>query len=408
MSYALIGGALALALLLATPAAATQYSLDFTDESGLMAFLEGTRNVAPWGISYVVSHDLATNGAQIHANGYKIKTYITGGIAENFQGYPNAKYVAYIQNVISSMVKPIGDATGADTLLVNELNVAPGEASLNTPASIAYNVAGLNLARKFIRSINPSVKFGLSLAGSYQGAQSCLLMLQAGLDIDVCQGESYLQSGEGATNPFVSTGLAAQFPNVETGLLVYGSWVPLCNHGGAPADNWIQDQRARADGPDYIGVWNPNNDTRYFGPQMDAQVIQTTNIMALTGQKPFCSLPFSLAPKADKITHAPPGLTIAVNDVYEQLPGAPNAGLSRCEYLVQSGANAGIGGPGDTSITVTRPWSARTCNAPLTVTIGPGADCRDAGSDTCQVFLRAWTADGLPGNASYVTVSVSY
>ena len=141
---------------------------------------------------------------------------------------------------------------------------------------------------------------------------------------------------------------------------------------------------------------------------MDAQVIQTTIIMALTGQKPFCSLPFSLAPKADKITHAPPSLAIGVNDVYEQLPGAPNAGLSRCEYLVQSGANAGIGGPGDTSITVTRPWSARTCNAPLTVTIGPGADCRDAGSDTCQVFLRAWTADGLPGNASYVTVSVSY
>ena len=193
---------LALALLAAPSARATQYSLDVTDESGLMAFLAGTRNVAPWGISYVVSHDLATNGAQIHANGYKIKTYITGGIAENFQGYPNAKYVAYIQSVISSMVKPIGDATGADTLLVNELNVAPGEASLNTPASIAYNVAGLNLARKFIRSINPSVKFGLSLAGSYQGAQSCLLMLQAGLDIDVCQGESYLQSGEGATNPF--------------------------------------------------------------------------------------------------------------------------------------------------------------------------------------------------------------
>ena len=136
--------AFALALLLATPAAATQYSLDFTDESGLMAFLAGTPNVAPWGISYVVSHDLANNGAQIHANGYKIKTYITGGIAENFQGYPNAKYVAYIQSVISSMVKPIGDATGADTLLVNELNVAPGEASLNTPASIAYNVAGLN------------------------------------------------------------------------------------------------------------------------------------------------------------------------------------------------------------------------------------------------------------------------
>jgi hypothetical protein len=55
-----------------------------------------------------------------------------------------------------------------------------------------------------------------------------------------------------------------------------------------------------------------------------------------------------------------------------------NSGLDVCNWSILSSGE------------FTRPWELRTCNAPQSVTVGPTANCRHEGVDTCVVQAGAW------------------
>ncbi|MFY9656591.1 MAG: hypothetical protein WAK01_08395, partial [Methylocystis sp.] len=374
-----------------------QYTFDFTDDSAVTAFLKGGH--AP-GVAYVMPIKVAEMGPAIKAKGYKVQEGIGGYAAEwvqgSMRGQPNAKAPAVMYSLIDTLVK-----SGVTMIVVNEINAAPGEKSWFTPRSIAYNVRGINLIYDYIHKHYPGVEFGLT-NGDGQGVGLHVALLEAGMKEDFAQIEYYYLALQPA-NPFVTGGLVQKFPNVKTAIFVY-STTSMCGNGGV---NWLDPKQL-----DYISFWNLNNDGRFIGPWFDDDYLKNAKTFAATGKKSFCALPMSRVSSPVNWDTQTKSFTVTFQDNYMPQAFADPATfaastLASCEYQVLSGANA-IHGPSDPSVKVTQPWTPRTCNSQINITVGPTGLCRDKGANTCLVYARAHTKTGETGNTSYEEFSIKY
>jgi hypothetical protein len=372
------------------PSHTAQFTLDFTDDSALTAFLQKSK---PSNLNSVIPINFSAMGPLIKAKGYKAQEFLGGYAAQWAQDYLAGKGIVpgmlgAIKNVIDKEV-----AAGVSIILVNEIFWAPGETDWFTPTSIAYNVKGINILYDYIHAKYPGVLFGLSM-GDGQGVNLHMALLKAGLKEDIAQLEIYnlLVSGN---NPFVISGLTSLFPNVKTSVLLYNT-VTLCGGWGT---NWIDPAQI-----DYISFWNVNGDGKYIGPMIDVSWQQNAVTFAATGGKPFCELPTSYS-KAGTFNVQNTTFSVPIIDFYFIL--SPPSSIASCEYAVMSGANA-VMGPSDPSVRTTVPWTPRTCNGSVSISVGPTGNCRDKGRNTCLVLSRARTSNDEIGNTTYLKYSISY
>jgi hypothetical protein len=388
--------ALAVPLLAATPAAATQYNIDITDDKALPQFLVTNSN--PFGLAAITSINYATNGSILAAAGYTPEEAIGGYIAEWLQGYPDPREAQNIYNIIDAYA-----AAGIKRIWINEINPKPGESNIYTPASLAYNAAGVTLAYNYIHSKYPGVTLGLSYPATGDQFKQ---LLDAGMPLDFVQTENFYGSLSGPNemvNPFAN--LKAAYPNVQVGVSIYGTMSPLCSSAG---HNWMLQGSL-----DFIEYWNANGKYGYGGPNRDPIAVQNMQMLASGGVQNFitnvCLKSFS-APTHASWTWAvqTANFVVPTQDVFWAAWGQkPTSTLGTCEYLVQSGAGS-IYGPSDPNLVITQPWTPRPCNGNVTVTVGAGQMCRDVGTATCQLWLRARDSNGVIGNPTYQLYSISY
>ena len=335
-----------------------------------------------------------TQGAAVLSKGYKIMEGLGGYTAQwaqnnTLRSCSNGANPGAVVGTPLAQQQFIDKAVAAGTtyFYVDEPWEAPCDptGSATSAMSIAYNVAGFNLVYNYIHSKYPGVMFGLSI-GDDGGAPLHLKMLQAGLHEDFASEEDFNSCCTSA-NPFGA--MKSQFPNVKQMVLAWNTQT-LCQ---ANNNNYIT-----PGGLDIIGFWNVDNYGSFAGPLFDANWLQNALTFASTGQKSFCTLPVSYVYAGSRTwSTQTANFTVPVTDTFYQTPTPYTIGV--CDWMVMSGPNA-VNGPSDLSVKITLPWTRRTCNSSVTVTVGAGGYCRDIGTKTCLVFTRASTTTGVAGNVS--------
>ncbi len=261
------------------PSRVAQFTFDFTDDSAVAAFLQGNKQP---NVNYVIPINYQALGPVIKAKGYKVQEALAGYAAQWVQGYV-AGYgplPAATQNIYAVIDRQV--ASGVTMIWIGEIYTAPGDNDWFSPTSIAYNVRGVNMLYDYIHTKHPGVLFGLSM-GDGQGPALHLALLKAGMKEDFAQLELY-ELGINGPSLFLTSGLTAQFPNVKTAVLAYGT-VTLCSDYGK---NWLDPTQI-----DYISYWDVNNNGNFMGPWLDASWQQNALTFAATGERPFCELPNS-------------------------------------------------------------------------------------------------------------------
>jgi hypothetical protein len=79
-------------------------------------------------------------------------------------------------------------------------------------------------------------------------------------------------------------------------------------------------------------------------------------------------------------------VSITDEDSIGTAPDTAASGLDVCKYRVYS------------NDILTKDWTVRDCNLPLTITVGPGMDCQDEGEDICKVQI---SAEDIAGNNNW-------
>ena len=378
----------------------TSFDFWWYSDSALATFLNSSHP----GVNIITPSGLPdSNASTITSKGYTLMGGLGGYAAQWAQGYPSSSDVAAIEGNIDKIA-----AEGGKMIFVNEPYPAPNDPAdtATSPMSIAYNVKGFNILYSYMQSKHPGMKFGLVI-GDDGGAPLHLAMLTAGLHEDFSAIEYYNACCAGSTNPFTAQKTA--FPNVLTMFLVYNTET-LCQTNTAQTTTWLPTNSV-----DIWGFWDLDNYGGWIGPFMDASWRQNASTFASTGSvTSFCQLPVSaVAINQWTWNTQTANFTISIGDGYywrtttlNPLMNTSNA-ITSCDYQVMSGANA-INGPNDPSVTVTLPWTQRTCNGNLTITVGTNGNCNLIGAKTCLVFTRAHTASGAVGNVTYQEYSIDY
>jgi hypothetical protein len=349
-------------------------------------------------------HTPDRNAPGLVAAGYQVMEGLGGYAAQWAQNYSGSNGCAGL----GSLAEIEGDidaiyANGARWVFVDEPCPAPGETSVTSSKSIAYNTAGFNIIYNYIHRKYPDMKFGLTF-GDNGGAPTHLLMLKAGLHEDFASEEEYYANG---VRPNVSPfgNLKQQYPNVLTMGLFYSSWT-LCQNDGAyivPGGFF-----------DIIAGWDINNSGLGIGPAFDGDWLKNMVTFASTGQKPFCNLPFTNVQPTDNNVRSK-DFQVQFND-YMLVPNYDPSTIQQCEWQVMSGANA-INGPSDPTVVVTQPWTSRPCfnsSYSVTITVGAGKMCRDEDTSsaarklTCMVWSRARNQNGVIGDTYYTSYWIQY
>jgi hypothetical protein len=380
---------------LPTQSTATQFNLWMYSDSVLASFL---RTSHP-GVAIITPGNFPDSLAPaIKAAKYAVMEGIGGYSAAWAQGQDahtgasNPALIGAVQGYIDAAAK-----NGATYIYVDEPWGAPGESTAKSAKSIAYDVKGYNILYNYIHYKWPGVQFGLTI-GDDGGAPLHLAMLKAGLYEDFASEEEY-NSCCTKQNPFIVDGQKAQFPNVKTMGLLYGTQ-SLCQSNG------VYPGAAAKSGFDIIAFWNVDNYGGFIGPFLDANWLQNAETYAQTGNTSFCTIPMSrVNPNFWTDDTQTKNFTVGVQDKYWQEPSPYK--IASCDYQVLSGAKA-INGPSDPSVTVTLGWTPRACNGNITITVGAGGNCRTIGSETCLVFTRSKTTTGVYGNVTYQEYSIQY
>ncbi len=319
-----------------------------------------------------------TQGSAIIKAGYKVFEGLGGYTAQWAQNNTltscsNGTDPGAVIGPLSALERFIDNAVaaGATYFYVDEPWSAPCDPAntAKSPFSVAYNVAGFNIVYNYIHTKYPGVMFGLTI-GDDGSAPLHLTMLQAGLKEDFASEEDYNSCCTSA-NPFGN--MKALFPNVKQMVLAYNTQT-LCQ---ANNNNYIT-----PGGLDIIAFWDIHNYGSFMGPLLDANWLQNAETFASTGQKSFCTLPVSYVYNRTWSTQTA-DFAVTVWDTFYQTPTPYTIGS--CDWMVMSGLNA-VNGPGDPSVKVTLPWTARTCNSSVTVTVGAsgyGDDRAEAGEAAC-------------------------
>ena len=375
-----------------TPAS-TLYNMWFWSDVAADAFA-ATR---PPGVNIITSSGSSATPA-ILSNGIQAMAGIGGYAAWYAQGTNTNGLVGACPSCVTAIESGIDAkvAAGATWIYVDEPWPAPTDPGWSTwnQISIAYNVVGFNILWNYIHTNYPGVKFGLTV-GDGSGAQLHLAMLRyaktagpggTNLPFEDFASEEEYNSCCHTTNPFTTQ--KAEFPNVLTMGLFYGT-ESLCQDNGNylgnnPTNHWF----------DIISTWDNDLYGNWIGPLMDlSQQAGIEYMAANNGSTAFCKLPWAWVD--------PSSWTWAVqtaNFTFQPDDGPGVAGpyildTTSCEYKVVSGPNA-INGLGDPGNVITQDWTPRTCNAPITVTVGVRQNCRDStaadgsGNPTCLTLIR--------------------
>ena len=73
-----------------------------------------------------------------------------------------------------------------------------------------------------------------------------------------------------------------------------------------------------------------------------------------------------------------------------------DSGLDKCYYQVKS------------NDVITKDWTERTCSSPITLTVGPGQDCRDQGDKKCRILVKATDVAGSTGTTKWREFSIDW
>ena len=296
-------------------------------------------------------------------------------------------------------------ADGATWIYIDEPGPAPPAVdpsqNLESVASMAFNVKAYNQIYNYIHAKYPKIKFGISEGlGAINYFHYDYLM--AGGHEDFASYEMY-NSCCNAQNPFIVEGTKAAFPHVLEMGLFYGT-ESLCQGGG----RWPGP--ASTSGLDIIAGWDVDLYGGWIGPLMDRSFLPNLVTYASTETpQSFCQAPTSWVSPGDWTWATKTGkFTVAVNDFYFESGGS--RGIKTCQYAVMAGSGA-INGQSDHSMVTTVPWTNRTCNGNLTITVGSSGNCNVnySGSKaypTCLVFTRALDQNGVPGNTTYQEYAV--
>jgi hypothetical protein len=243
-----------------------------------------------------------------------------------------------------------------------------------TDRGVKFIVAAMNKTGDYFRFRLPGGKFGICV-GDGGGVPFHIMALRAGLREDFACLEEY---GGAHYHPFDA--LKKEFPAVETMLLVYNTRA-LCSGNEITAfDTW--------------GFWNLDSYQGWIpGPRGDADWFENAKRFA-RGDTGFCMKPVSqiTAP----LTHDTQTRDFSITPLDTNMTRPSAFTLGKCEYKVVSNDHETVS------------WHGRDCNKPFLVTVGPGQDCRDNGTTTCFVYVRAWTSKNELGDAQYEKFSIAY
>jgi hypothetical protein len=264
-------------------------------------------------------------------------------------------------------------------------------------------VKGFNILYNYIHSINPNAKFGLTwgcCGGDVSGTKNQHLdYLKAGLHEDFASYEFYNAC---CADDTVFKAIYAAYPNVLTMVLFYATESVCESNGGS--NFWVAPNK----NVNIFAFWDVDNYGGWIGPEMDASFMQNADTFAATGSvASFCKAPVAWTTAWTWATQTKTFAVPIKDQFWSGWGGSYQIDSTRCQYQVMSGAKA-VNGPTDPSVKVTLPWTNRTCNANITVTVGLSGNCNVNGNNTCLVFTRNFTTTGLAGDVTYQEYSIDY
>ena len=272
----------------------------------------------------------------------------------------------------------VGLCSGSGWLYIDEPCLKDGDyaTGLSDNCSIPYNAVGMSIILNYIRNVKHyNINVGYT-EGAYVRLYKTWLELftytkqNRLLTMDFAQEEEYdTWQDQTNTNPWAA--FHAAFPNVLRSTLFY-SVASFCSaHYANFTNNTI----------DMIGFWNVDNWGISSGPMVDPNQLAAAESLGATGSKSAtCSQTWSEITNADWTIRWRGDHAFNVSD--GPYPGwtSPYV-VASCEYQVWSGLG-GVNGWTDPSMVQTWPptagqWASRLCNGAISITVGPGQNCRD-------------------------------
>jgi len=348
---------------------------------------------------------------KVLANGYQISGGLGGYVFMQAQnnsvvcpaGSPGGSFhgaFTDLKKTIDTMA-----ANGVKYVVVNEPFDAPcvnddvGYDPIG-PTTTAYNVKGSNIIYDYIHTAHPGMRYGIVSANP----NTNLVYLQNGLLTDIAYDELYIETCCGDTSEWIP--LKTQFPNVLTATIYEGSptfcqFSYVTNVNGNPYLDFLMDWNS-----DLYGGWG-------YPVQDPFDQLGLLTLAATGAKNAVCENFYSRDRNPTWDTQKGPSFTrMIVDQKYggkDPITGVAwetknTKSLVSCDYMVKSGPG-GINGPNDPSLVVTRDWTPRPCNSPITITASASGDCRDKkvypfNGSISGTYLTLRSRQNLPAGAA--------